>query len=422
MIVLEFKAYGKLEQFTAVDETLRTVQFIRNKCLRFWIDGLGKSQYDLNKYCAVLAHEFTFADKLNSMARQASAERAWSAIARFYDNCKKKVPGLKGFPKFQKDNRSIEYKTSGWRLTDDRKSITFTDKNGIGRLKMKGTRDLNFYQPDQIKRVRLVKRADGYYVQFCIQVDREVVIEPTHKTIGLDVGLESFYTDSLGNKVENPRFYRTGEKKMKRSQRLVSRKIKGSGNRRKARVKLARVHLKISRQRKDHAVKLARCVAASHDVIVYEDLRIKNMVKNHCLAKSINDAGWYQFRVWLEYFGKVFKRVTIAVNPAYTSQECSSCGVVVKKSLSTRTHVCQCGCKLDRDHNAGINILNSGLATVGHTGSSVLDTGNAWGDKPSTSVGENLSGQGMSRSQESPDLANRSRSVSEREPACGERA
>jgi putative transposase len=125
------------------------------------------------------------------------------------------------------------------------------------------------------------------------------------------------------------------------------------------------------------------------------------MVKNHCLAKSINDAGWYQFRVWLEYFGKVFKRITIAVNPAYTSQECSSCGVIVQKSLSTRTHICQCGCKLDRDHNAGINILNSGLATVGHTGSSVLDTGNAWGDTPSTLVGENLSGQGMSRSQES---------------------
>jgi putative transposase len=401
MIVLEFKAYGKSEQFIAVDEALRTVQFIRNKCLRFWIDGLGKSQYDLNKYCAVLAHEFPFAGKLNSMARQASAERAWSAIARFYDNCKKKVAGLKGFPKFQKDNRSIEYKTCGWKLADDRKSITFTDKNGIGRLKMKGTRDLNFYQPDQIKRVRLVKRADGYYVQFCLQVDRKEVIEPTHRTIGLDVGLESFYTDSLGNKVENPRFDRTGEKKMKRSQRLVSRKVKGSGNRRKARVKLARVHLKISRQRKDHAVKLARCVAASNDVIVYEDLRIKNMVKNHCLAKSINDAGWYQFRVWLEYFGKVFKRITIAVNPAYTSQECSSCGVIVKKSLSTRTHVCQCGCKLDRDHNAGINILNSGLATVGHTGSSVLDTGNASGDSPSTFVGANLREQDGSLREES---------------------
>lgn len=151
-------------------------------------------------------------------------------------------------------------------------------------------------------------------------------------------------------------------------------------------------------------MKLARCVAVSHDVIVYEDLRIKNLVKNHCLAKSINDAGWYQFRVWLEYFGKVFKRITISVNPAYTSQECSSCGVVVNKSLSTRTHICQCGCRLDRDHNTGINILNSGLGTVGHTGTFALDASNAWGDLPSTAVGENLRQQDGSLSQESPSL------------------
>lgn len=89
------------------------------------------------------------------MARQSSAERAWSAIARFYDNCKKKTPGKKGFPQFQKDNRSVEYKTTGWRLTTDRKSITFTDKKGIGKLKLKGTRDLHLYQVTQIKRVRL---------------------------------------------------------------------------------------------------------------------------------------------------------------------------------------------------------------------------------------------------------------------------
>jgi putative transposase len=93
------------------------------------------------------------------------------------------------------------------------------------------------------------------------------------------------------------------------------------------------------------------------------------MVRNHCLAKSINDAGWYQFRVGLEYFSNVFGRATIAVNPAYRFQECSNCGVIVKKSLSTRTHVCRCACKLDRAHNAAIiNILKSGLGTVGHTG------------------------------------------------------
>ena len=171
MLVFEFKAYGKKQQFDAVYEAIKKVQFIRNKALRFWMENQKVNKYDLNKYSAVLAKEFPFCDELNSMARQSSAERAWSAIARFYGNCKKKTPGKKGFPQFQKDNRSVEYKTSGWRMAPDRKTITFTDKKGAEKLKLKGTRDLHFYQLAQIKRVRLVKRADGYFVQFCVLVD-----------------------------------------------------------------------------------------------------------------------------------------------------------------------------------------------------------------------------------------------------------
>lgn len=396
MLVFEFKAYGKLAQLVAIDDAIRTAKFIRNSCIRLWIDVKGIGKNDLQKYCAVLAANFPFANELNSMARQASAERAWSSISRFYDNCKKGIPGLKGYPQFQKDCRSVEYKSSGWKLADNRKSITFTDKKGIGRLKLKGTRDLHFYQINQIKRVRLVKRADGVYVQFCLDVDRCENIEPTGNTIGLDVGLKEYYTDSEGAMVENPKFLRVGEKVLKRSQRRVSRKMKGSKNRGKARQILGKRHLKISRQRKDHAVKLARCVVQSNDLIAYEDLRIKNMVKNHCLAKSINDASWYQFRVWVEYFGKVFKRVTVAVNPQYSSQECSSCGEIVKKTLSTRTHVCRCGCVMARDENAARNILSRGLGTVGHIGTSALDVGNAYGDETSTLVGANLQEQVMS--------------------------
>jgi putative transposase len=257
MLVFEFKAYGKKQQFDAVDEAIRTVQFIRNKALRFGMENEKVDKYALNKYSAVLAKEWTFCDDLNSMARQSSSERAWSAISRFYDNCKKKVPGKKGFPRFQKDNRSVEYKTTGWRLANDRKSVTFTDKNGIGKLKLKGTRDLHFYQRSQIKRVRLVRRADGYYVQFCVQVDRSEKIEVTGNALGLDVGLKEFYTDSNGVAVENPRFLRQGERKLKKVQRRVSKGVKGSQNRRKARVILGKRHLKISRQRKDFAVKLA---------------------------------------------------------------------------------------------------------------------------------------------------------------------
>ncbi|NEO38522.1 MAG: transposase [Moorea sp. SIOASIH] len=171
----------------------------------------------------------------------------------------------------------------------------------------------------------------------------------------------------------------------------IDRNKKGSANRKKAINRLGRTHLRISRQREEHAKRLARCVIRSNDLVAYEDLRIRNLVKNYCLAKSINDAGWYQFRKWLEHFGTKFGRVTVAINPAYTSQNCSNCGEVVKKSLSTRTHTCKCGCQLDspkatlreRDHNAAINILQRALGTVGHTGTRILDL-NACGDPTST--------------------------------------
>jgi putative transposase len=165
MHVLEFKVKGKPAQYQAIDEAIRTAQFVRNKCLRYWMDNQGVNKYDLNKHCRVLAQEFPFANKLNSQARQSAAERAWSAIARFFDNCKKAIPGKKGYPKFKKNCRSVEYKTSGWKLHDP-KHISFTDNNNIGRLKLVGTWDLAFYPVEAIKRVRLIRRDDGYYCQF----------------------------------------------------------------------------------------------------------------------------------------------------------------------------------------------------------------------------------------------------------------
>jgi putative transposase len=131
------------------------------------------------------------------------APRAGSTISRFYDNCKKGIPGKKGYLQFQKDCRPVEYKTSDPKLANDRKSINFIDKKGIGRLKPKGTRDLLFYQISQIKRVRLVKRADGVYLQFCVDVDRKENTEPSGTTSGLDVGPKESYTDSNRITVEN---------------------------------------------------------------------------------------------------------------------------------------------------------------------------------------------------------------------------
>jgi putative transposase len=361
----------------------------------------GVGQKELYRLSTALREEFLFVKTLNSSACQAAVERAYSSIARFYDNCKKSIPGKKGYPKFRKNCRSVEYKTSGWSLSPNRKQITFTDKKGIGRLKLKGTWDLNFYQIDQIKRVRLVNRADGYYVQFLIKAESKVVLQPTGKTIGLDVGLKHFYTDSNGYTEPNPKFYRRSEKRLKFLQRRVSRKKKGSANRNKSINRLGRVHLKISRQREEHAKRVARCVIQSNDLVAYEDLRIRNLVKNHCLSLSINDAGWYQFRKWLEYFGVKFAKITIAVNPAYTSQQCSNCGTHVKKSLSTRTHVCKCGFVLDRDWNAAINILNLALGTTGHVGT-WINHPNASGDLVSTVLGASLFQQAGSMNEESP--------------------
>lgn len=372
MIVYEFKAVLNKQQKVRIDEAIRITQFVRNKCLRFWMDNQNVKPYDLNKYTAVLAKEFDFADQLNSMARQAAAERVAFAIKRFFDNCKKKVSasstcvsGRKGYPQFQRNNRSVEYKTCGWKLSEDRKYITFSDQCEIGKIKLKGAYDLHFYSVKEIKRVRIVKRSDGYYIQFCIDAARNIEAKPTGKTIGLDVGLNHFYTDNEGNKVENPRYLRKSEKSLKRLQRRVSSKKKGSNNRKKACKKLGRKHLKVQRQRQDHAVKLARCVVMSNDFVAYEDLKVKNMVRHSKLAKSINDASWSTFTEWLKYFGRVFGKVVITVPPQYTSQNCSSCGETVKKSLEVRTHICKCGCVLDRDENAARNILRLGLKLTG---------------------------------------------------------
>ena len=267
---------------------------------------------------------------------------------------------------------SVEYKTSGWKLSEDRRFLTFTDGFKAGTFQLLGTRNLHFYQLNQIKRVRVVRRHDGYYAQFLIDYQREENKELTGRQIGLDVGLNYFLTDSFGEKIDNPRFLRKDERKIKRLQRRLSKTNKGSRNRAKARNKLGRAHLKVSRRRNDWVCKLAQRVIQSNDLVAIEDLKVRNLVKNHCLAKSISDAAWYRFREWLEYFGVVYGVPVIAVNPSYTSQNCSSCGGIVVKTLSTRTHKCHhCGYAADRDENAAINILKSALkewaTTVGRT-------------------------------------------------------
>jgi putative transposase len=259
MLIYEYKLDGNERQYQAIDEAIRIVQFIRNKCLRKWMDGRGISRNDLQCYCAALAKEYSFAACLNSQARQVSADRAWAAISRFYDNCRNKKPGKKGYPQFQHDTRSVEYKTTGWKLEPDGKHITFIDGCAIGCVRLLGNKKqaVETFPTNQIKRVRIVKRADGYYCQFALQASRKVDHVSIGKPVGIDVGLKAYYTDSDGSTVENPRYYRKAEKRLKQLHRRLSRKKKGSANRKKARKQLARASLKVSRQREDFARKTA---------------------------------------------------------------------------------------------------------------------------------------------------------------------
>jgi len=386
MIVIEAKLKGTSYQYAKLDEAIRTAQFIRNKVLCYWMDNQGVNRNDLQKLCSVLSKDTStpWAKKLNSQARQAAADRAWQSIARFYDNCKNPALHKKGYPKFKKHNRSVEYKNTGWLLSPDRNQITFKDGFSAGTFGLWTSRDLVWYAEQQVKRVRVVKRADGYYCQFLVDVQRREEHQFTGSVVGIDLGLKEFYTDSNGNAVENPRYLRKSEKRLKRLQKRLSRKYrkpnkkgqKQSNRYHKNRIQLAKQNLKVSRQRKDHAIKTSGALIQSNDLVVYENLKVSNMVKKHKLAKSISDASWYQFCQWLGYYAKLHGIVCVAVPPHFTSQDCSTCGARVEKTLSTRTHNCpNCHTVLDRDHNAAKNILAKGLKiladtvknTVGHT-------------------------------------------------------
>jgi len=400
MLVIEAKLKGTKSQYSKLDEAIRTGQFIQNSCLRYWSDNKGVTRNELQKLCSKLAknQETPWANKLNSQARQAHADRAWAAISRFYENCRLGRPGKKGYPKYKKFSRSVEYKNTGWKLSGDRRKITFTDGFKGGTFELWTSRDLVWYSEKQISRVRVVRRADGYYAQFLIDWDRREHHKFQGEIVGIDMGLKEFYTDSEGNTVENPRYLRKSERRLKKLQRRVSKKqIKGDAGVRssspdkeahpkgkkqsnryhKARQALAKQHLKVSRQRKDKAIKEALALVRAKDLIVYEDLKIQNMVRNHHLAKSISDASWYQFTQWLQYFAKIHGTIVIAVPPHNTTVDCSVCGAKVYKALSTRTHQCrQCKTVLCRDLNAARNILAKGLkllagyvnSTGGHPG------------------------------------------------------
>jgi len=185
--------------------------------------------------------------------------------------------------------------------------------------------------------------------------------EKPYSDVGVDVGLHSYAVLSDGTRIENPRFYMKEEKRLGLLQRGMSRKVRGSRNWVKAKTRVARLHEKIGNRRTDFLHKASRKIADAYEVVYVEDLKIGNMVRNHCLAKSISDAGWGRFIGMIAYKEEESGGQLFQVDPRGTTQNCSRCGEQVKKNLSDRIHECpSCGLIMDRDLNAALNILARG--------------------------------------------------------------
>lgn len=360
----QFRIYPNKNQTVGLIGTLNTCRFLYNNALaerkdqaKFnklisdwqlfpwgtpeWINYYNQ-QNELSK------HKSDCQKQVHSQVLQNVLKRVERSFKNFFRGS--------GYPRFQGRNRydSFTYPQSGFEITDNGK----LKLSKIGEINIKQHREIE----GKIKTCTIKRDVDQWYCSFSVEMDPEPPFEPTGQSVGVDVGLKSLITLSNGEQVKPPKFLRQSEKKLAKAQRELSRKKKGSSNRNKQRIEVARIHRKIRNQRKDFTHKLSRTLVNTYDTIVFEKLQIKNMVKNHHLAKSISDAGWGQLvdftKSKAEYAGRVVKQV----NPQKTSMECCMCGHVQKMPLSQRTYDCpMCGNIMDRDENAAINIKSRGI-------------------------------------------------------------
>ena len=360
MKTFEFRLYPNKDQSRLLMACLAESRTIYNGMLetvkvQYEQDETFPSKYDLE---AAFQGQ---GEHVPATTVQMLADRLSKSLKRFLAAKKHAIPGV-GFPRFKKPNRwhSIQLRQYGKDayLHEDKKHLIVPKKLGHF-LKIK------LHRPIQgtPRTVHLVYRADGHwYALIVCETEPQTEHAPSiceHPDIGIDVGLKSFLTDSEGNTIPNPRFYRTSGRTLRRKQRAMCRRKKGSHRRRKAAKNVAKTHMKIDRQRRDHHFKTAKPYAEGYQLIAVEDLQITNMVKNHHLAKSIMDASWSAFLNILSDKAERAGHCVRRVNPRFTSQKCHTCGEIVQKSLSVRTHVCPfCGYVADRDVNAAQNILS----------------------------------------------------------------
>src|SRR5947209_14384176 len=369
MRTFEFRLYPNKEQSRRLMACLAESRKLFNEMLaqmkqQYEQDGTFPSKYDLTAQFKGRGGEYVPATTVQMLA-----DRLSKSLKRFLAARELGIPDV-GFPRFKKPNRwhSIQLRQYGtsrdvW-VDRDEKHLHVPAKLGK-LLKIKMHRPIE----GTPRTVHLVHRADGHwYALLVCETEPHTQHAPdecSHPAIGIDVGLKSFLTDSESSTVENPRFYRTSQKTLRRKQRRLCRRKKGSNRRRKAARSTAQTHLKIARQRRDFQYKTAKPYTEQYQMIAVEKLQILNMIQKHSLAKSIMDASWGAFLDILEEKAERAGHRVIRVNPRFTSQKCFKCGEIVQKSLSVRTHICPfCGDIADRDVNAAQNILTR--ARPGH--------------------------------------------------------
>jgi len=352
----KFRLYPNKEQRIYLAKTFGCVRFVYNRMLAEKIKSYEENK-DLDikvvKYPtpAQYKSEFEWLKEVDSLALANAQMNLDKAYKNFFRD--RSV----GFPKFKKKTNTNNY------TTNNQKGTVYIGNNHIKVPKLKSMIKIEQHRQfnGAIKSCTISQVPSGKYF-ISILVDTEIDLLPkTDNKIGVDLGIKEFAITSDREFFHNPKHLKKSEKRLAKLQKDLSRKQKGSNNRKKARIKVAKIHEKIANQRKDMLHKISTQLINENQVIVIEDLRVKNMIKNHCLAKSISDASWSEFRRMLEYKAKWYGReIIIAPSNYASSQLCSNCGnkSAQTKDLSCRTYICPvCGMVMDRDINAAKNLL-----------------------------------------------------------------
>ncbi len=353
-------------QMRLLEQQLEVCRWVYNQTLAARRDAWDERQeslglYDTNKLLPHWKAEHPPLKQVHSQVLQNVQVRVDLAFKAFFRRVKAGEKEV-GYPRFKGKGRydSITYPQYG----------NGAKLNGNTLILSKiGSVRVNLHRPIEgtIKTVTLRRSATGKWF-ICFSVEKEPQPQPDvpDAAVGVDVGLEKFATLSTGEEIPNPRFFRRDEKDMARAQRKLSKEEKGTPARAKRRKVVARIHERIANRRKNVAHQISRKLVNTFGIIVFEDLSITRMIKNHCLAKSIADAAWNQLITYTSYKAEEAGSVCIQIDPRGTSQRCSRCKTTVKKGLSVRVHSCPvCGLQIDRDLNAAINILAVGLHSLG---------------------------------------------------------